>query len=143
MRKPAPGACHTKSPSHSAWHRLASAIDTGKYTLKPGAREKLAKIAGILVAYPGIRVEVGGYTDNAGQEEMNQTLSENRASSVRDYLVQSGVSTNSVTAKGFGNTLPVASNSSESGRQQNRRVELVVSGDVIGSPANATAGSLR
>jgi outer membrane protein OmpA-like peptidoglycan-associated protein len=118
-------------------------FDTGKYSLKPGAREKLAKIAGILIAYPGISVEVGGYTDNVGQDGMNQQLSENRADSVRDYLVQSGVSNNSITAKGFGNSQPVASNGSESGRQQNRRVELVVSGDVIGSPVNATTGSLR
>jgi outer membrane protein OmpA-like peptidoglycan-associated protein len=74
---------------------------------------------------------------------MNQTLSENRAGAVRDYLVQEGVSTNSVTAKGFGNTLPVASNDNASGRQENRRVELLVSGDAIGSPANATTGSLQ
>jgi outer membrane protein OmpA-like peptidoglycan-associated protein len=118
-------------------------FDTGKYSLKPGAREKLAKIAGILIAYPGISVEVGGYTDNVGQDGMNQQLSENRAASVRDYLVQSGVASNSITAKGFGNSQPVASNGSESGRQQNRRVELLVSGEVIGSPANATTGSLR
>jgi outer membrane protein OmpA-like peptidoglycan-associated protein len=78
--------------------------------LKPGAREKLAKVAGILLAYPGLNIEVGGYTDNVGGDAMNQTLSENRAGSVRDYLVQQGVSTNSVSAKGFGNTLPVASN---------------------------------
>jgi outer membrane protein OmpA-like peptidoglycan-associated protein len=118
-------------------------FDTGQYSLKPGAREKLAKIAGILIAYPGISVEVGGYTDNVGQDGMNQQLSENRAASVRDYLVQAGVANNSITAKGFGNSQPVASNGSESGRQQNRRVELLVSGDVIGSPANATTGSLR
>jgi outer membrane protein OmpA-like peptidoglycan-associated protein len=118
-------------------------FDTGKYSLKPGAREKLAKIAGILIAYPGINVEVGGYTDNVGQDEMNQKLSQNRADAVRDYLVQSGVANNSIAAKGFGNSQPVASNGSDSGRQQNRRVELVVSGEVIGSPANATTGSLR
>jgi outer membrane protein OmpA-like peptidoglycan-associated protein len=118
-------------------------FDTGQYTLTSGAREKLAKIAGILLAYPGIAVEVGGYTDNVGSDRMNQTLSENRAGSVRDYLVQSGVSSNSVSAKGFGNTLPVASNDAAAGRQQNRRVELVVSGDVIGSPVNVTTGSLR
>jgi outer membrane protein OmpA-like peptidoglycan-associated protein len=118
-------------------------FDTGKYTLMPGAREKLAKVAGILIAYPGLNIEVGGYTDNVGGDDMNQTLSENRAGSVRDYLVREGVSSNSVTAKGFGNTLPVASNDSSSGRQENRRVELVVSGDAIGSPVNATTGSLR
>jgi outer membrane protein OmpA-like peptidoglycan-associated protein len=93
-------------------------FDTGKYSLKPGAREKLAKVAGILLAYPGLNIEVGGYTDNVGGDAMNQTLSENRASSVRDYLVQQGVATNSVSSRGFGNTLPVASNSNSAGRQQ-------------------------
>lgn len=116
-------------------------FDTGKYSLKPGAREKLAKVAGILLAYPGLNIEVGGYTDNVGGDAMNQTLSENRARSVRDYLVQQGVATNSVSARGFGNTLPVVSNDSSAGRQQNRRVELLVSGDAIGSPV--TTGSLR
>jgi len=118
-------------------------FDTGKYSLLPGAREKLAKVAGILLAYPGLNVEVGGYTDNVGGDEMNQKLSENRADSVRDYLVQEGVATNSVSAKGFGNTLPVASNDNSAGRQQNRRVELLVSGDAIGNPVNAQTGSLR
>jgi outer membrane protein OmpA-like peptidoglycan-associated protein len=118
-------------------------FDTGKYSLKPGAREKLAKVAGILLAYPGLNIEVGGYTDNVGADQMNQTLSENRASSVRDYLVQQGVATGSVTARGFGNTLAVASNDNAAGRQQNRRVELLVSGDAIGNPANAQTGSLR
>ena len=118
-------------------------FDSGKFTLKPGAREKLAKVAGILLAYPGLNIEVGGYTDNVGGDAMNQTLSENRAGSVRDYLVREGVSSNSVSAKGFGNTLPVASNDNSAGRQQNRRVELLVSGDAIGSPVNATTGSLQ
>ena len=118
-------------------------FDTGKYSLKPGAREKLAKVAGILLAYPGLNIEVGGYTDNVGGDAMNQALSENRAGSVRDYLVQQGVATSSVSAKGFGNTLPVASNDNSAGRQQNRRVELLVSGDAIGSPINATTGSLQ
>ena len=118
-------------------------FDTGKYSLKPGAREKLAKVAGILLAYPGLNIEVGGYTDNVGGDEMNQRLSENRAGSVRDYLVQQGVATNSLSSKGFGNTLPVASNDNSAGRQQNRRVELLVSGEAIGSPVNATTGSLQ
>jgi len=118
-------------------------FDTGKYSLKSGAREKLAKVAGILLAYPGLNIAVGGYTDNVGGDSMNQTLSENRAGSVRDYLVQQGVSTNSVSARGFGNTLPVSSNDNASGRQQNRRVELLVSGEAIGTPVNATTGSLR
>jgi outer membrane protein OmpA-like peptidoglycan-associated protein len=118
-------------------------FDTGKYSLKPGAREKLAKVAGILLAYPGLDIAVGGYTDNVGSDAMNQTLSENRAGSVRDYLVQEGVATSAVSATGFGNTLPVASNDNSSGRQQNRRVELLVSGDAIGSPVNTTTGSLQ
>ena len=118
-------------------------FDTGKYSLKSGAREKLAKVAGILLAYPGLNIEVGGYTDNVGGDGMNQTLSENRAGSVRDYLVQQGVATNAVSARGFGNTLPVATNDNSAGRQQNRRVELLVSGEAIGNPPNATTGSLR
>jgi outer membrane protein OmpA-like peptidoglycan-associated protein len=118
-------------------------FDTGKYSLKPGAREKLAKVAGILLAYPALNIEVGGYTDNVGGDAMNQTLSENRAGSVRDYLVQEGVATASVSSRGFGNSLPVATNDNSAGRQQNRRVELLVSGEAIGSPVNATTGNLR
>jgi outer membrane protein OmpA-like peptidoglycan-associated protein len=118
-------------------------FDTGKYSLKPGAREKLSKVAGILLAYPGLNIEVGGYTDNVGGDAMNQTLSENRAGSVRDYLVQQGVSSNSVSSRGFGSTLPVSSNDNSAGRQQNRRVELLVSGEAIGKPLNTTTGSLR
>ncbi len=118
-------------------------FDTAKYSLKPGAREKLAKVAGILLAYPGLNIEVGGYTDNVGGNEMNQTLSENRAGAVRDYLVNQGVAKGSVNATGFGNTMPVASNDNSAGRQQNRRVELVVSGEAIGDSANVTTGSLR
>ncbi len=118
-------------------------FDSGKYSLKPGAREKLAKVAGILLSYPGLNIEVGGYTDNVGGDAMNQTLSENRAGSVRDYLVQQGVSTNAVSSRGYGNSLPVASNNNSAGRQQNRRVELLVSGEAIGNPVNPTTGSLR
>jgi outer membrane protein OmpA-like peptidoglycan-associated protein len=118
-------------------------FDTGQYSLKPGAREKLAKVAGILIAYPSLNIAVGGYTDNVGGDEMNQKLSENRAGAVRDYLVQQGVVATSVSATGFGNSSPVATNDNSAGRQENRRVELVVSGEAIGSPANATTGSLR
>ncbi|MDR3414365.1 MAG: OmpA family protein, partial [Formivibrio sp.] len=118
-------------------------FDTGQYSLKPGAREKLAKVAGILIVYPSLNIAVGGYTDNVGGDEMNQKLSENRAGAVREYLVAQGVATLSVSATGFGNTSPVASNENASGRQQNRRVELVVSGEAIGIPANATVGSLQ
>jgi outer membrane protein OmpA-like peptidoglycan-associated protein len=108
-------------------------FDTAKYTLKPGAREKLSKVAGILLAYPGLNIEVDGHTDNVGGDEYNQNLSEQRAGSVRDYLVAQGVATNSVTAKGFGKTQPVATNDTAEGRQTNRRVELVVSGEAIGA----------
>jgi outer membrane protein OmpA-like peptidoglycan-associated protein len=118
-------------------------FDTGQYSLKPGAREKLAKVAGILIAYPSLNIAVGGYTDNVGGDEMNQKLSENRAGAVRDYLVQQGVVATSVSATGFGNSSPVATNDNSAGRQENRRVELVVSGEAIGSPVNSTTGSPR
>jgi outer membrane protein OmpA-like peptidoglycan-associated protein len=118
-------------------------FDTGKYSLKSGAREKLAKIAGILLAYPGLNIEIDGYTDSVGSDELNQTLSENRASSVRDYLVNQGVTTGAVSSKGFGNSQPVASNDNSAGRQMNRRVELVVSGEVIGQHVGVTTGELR
>jgi len=108
-------------------------FDTAKFTLRPAAREKLARVAGILAGHPGLQLQVEGYTDSVGSDEYNQQLSENRAASVRDYLTAAGIATTSVTAKGFGKTLPVASNSTSAGRQQNRRVELVVSGDLIGS----------
>jgi outer membrane protein OmpA-like peptidoglycan-associated protein len=120
-------------------------FDTGKYSLKPGAREKLSKIAGILLAYPGLNIAVGGYTDNVGTESMNQTLSENRAGSVRDYLVKEGVATTAISSEGFGEGSPVASNDAASGRQQNRRVELLVSGESIGvtTTTTTTTGSLN
>lgn len=108
-------------------------FDFNKWTLKPGAREKLSKLSGIVLAYPGLRLEVEGHTDSVGSDEYNQTLSEKRAFSVRDYLVQQGVNGNSVTARGLGKADPVASNDSAAGRQRNRRVELVVSGEVIGT----------
>ena len=106
-------------------------FDTGRYTLKPEAREKLAKLSGIVLAYPGLTLEIDGYTDSVGSDEFNQTLSEERANSVRDFLMEQGVPANSITAKGFGKTDPVASNDTAQGREQNRRVELVVSGDAI------------
>jgi outer membrane protein OmpA-like peptidoglycan-associated protein len=108
-------------------------FDSGKYTLKPGAREKLAKIGGIILAHPGLKLEVEGHTDNVGSDKYNQRLSEERANSVRDYLVSQGVSADSVTALGLGKTRPVTDNSTAAGRQQNRRVELVVSGEAIGA----------
>jgi outer membrane protein OmpA-like peptidoglycan-associated protein len=107
-------------------------FDTGKYTLRAGAREKLARVAGILAGHPGLQLQVEGYTDSVGSDASNQQLSEHRATSVRDYLTSTGISADSVTAKGLGKTLPVATNDTAAGRQQNRRVELVVSGDIIG-----------
>jgi outer membrane protein OmpA-like peptidoglycan-associated protein len=107
-------------------------FETNKSSLKPTARESLAKVAGILLAYPDLRLEVDGHTDSVGSDAYNQQLSENRAASVRDYLAQQRIPISSVTVLGFGKTQPVASNATAAGRQQNRRVELVVSGEVIG-----------
>ena len=108
-------------------------FDTGKYTLRPLAREKLAKVAGIVSGHPGLRLDVEGHTDSVGGDEYNQQLSEQRGGAVRDYLTHEGMQASSVTAKGFGKTQPVASNDTAKGRQLNRRVELVISGDVIGT----------
>jgi outer membrane protein OmpA-like peptidoglycan-associated protein len=108
-------------------------FDSGQYTLRPLAREKLAKISGIVLAYPSLHLAVEGNTDSVGTEEFNQTLSENRAESVRSYLTKEGIPEASTTAQGFGKTRPIASNDTADGRQQNRRVELVVSGEVIGT----------
>ncbi len=108
-------------------------FETGSYTLRPAARERLAKVSGILLAYPGLRLEVEGHTDSVGTEEYNQRLSEQRAGSVRDYLLQQGVSDGAMVARGFGKSHPIAPNTSMQGRQQNRRVELVLSGDAIGT----------
>ena len=111
-------------------------FDSGKYTLKPGAREKLAKIGGIILAHPGLNLVVEGHTDSVGSDDYNLKLSEQRANSVRDYLVSEGVAGDSITAAGLGKSGPVADNSTAAGRQQNRRVELVVSGDPIGAAAS-------
>lgn len=108
-------------------------FDTGSYTLKPGAREKLAKISGILLAHPGLNLQIEGYTDSVGSDEFNQQLSERRADSVRDFLAEQGVPATSITAKGLGKSQPVATNDTPEGRQRNRRVELVVNGDAIGN----------
>ena len=108
-------------------------FDSGQFTLRPQAREKLAKISGIVLAYPTLLLAVEGNTDSVGTEEFNQTLSEKRAESVRSYLTKEGVPEASTTAAGFGKTRPIASNDTADGRQQNRRVELIVSGEVIGT----------
>ncbi len=109
-------------------------FDFNKSTLKPGAREKLAKIAGIMLAHPGLRLQVEGHTDSIGSDEYNQELSEQRAASVRGYLVSQGIPADTITSRGFGESSPVATNATAAGRQQNRRVEIVVSGEAIGVP---------
>jgi outer membrane protein OmpA-like peptidoglycan-associated protein len=114
-------------------------FDTGSCTLKPGAREKLAKISGILLAYPSLKIQVEGHTDSVGGDDYNQRLSEQRAQSVREYLVDQMVSADAVTAFGFGKSKPVATNDTPEGRQQNRRVELVVSGAAIGQNMGSEA----
>jgi outer membrane protein OmpA-like peptidoglycan-associated protein len=111
-------------------------FDTGSSTLKAGAREKLAKISGILLAHPGLTLQIEGHTDSVGSDEFNQQLSERRADSVRDFLAEQGVAPSSIAAHGFGKTQPVASNDNAEGRQRNRRVELVVNGDAIGKSAS-------
>jgi outer membrane protein OmpA-like peptidoglycan-associated protein len=108
-------------------------FDSGQYTLKPAARERLARVAGIVTAYPELHFEIEGHTDATGSDDYNQVLSEKRAASVRDYMVDAGVSINSVIARGFGKTRPIADNTTAGGRKLNRRVEMVVSGEVIGT----------
>ena len=107
-------------------------FDTGKYNLRPEAREKLAKLSGIVLAHPGLRLAIEGYTDSTGGDELNRKLSQDRADAVRGYLTEEGLNPDSVTAQGFGKTEPVADNNTAAGRQKNRRVEIVVSGEVIG-----------
>jgi outer membrane protein OmpA-like peptidoglycan-associated protein len=113
-------------------------FDTGKADLKSSARERLAKVAGILIAYPDIRVEIDGHTDSTGSLEFNERLSQQRAESVRSYLSSQGVNSSAITTQGFGPSQPIASNDTAAGRQQNRRVELVVSGSSIGQAVDQT-----
>jgi outer membrane protein OmpA-like peptidoglycan-associated protein len=107
-------------------------FDFNKYTLQPGAREKMAKVSGILLAYPGLKIQLEGHTDSIGTDEYNLKLSQQRADAVREYLIGQGVPASTVTATGFGKTTPVASNDTAAGRQRNRRVDMVVSGEPIG-----------
>ena len=110
-------------------------FDTGKYTFRPGAREKLAKVFDVILAYPSLQLEADGHADSVGTGEYNMKLSDKRSNSVRDYLVAQEINTSSIAARGFGKSQPVATNDTAAGRQQNRRVELVVSGDAIGTPS--------
>jgi outer membrane protein OmpA-like peptidoglycan-associated protein len=112
-------------------------FDFNKYTLKPDAREKLAKVSGILLAYPGLKLQIEGYTDNVGSDEYNQKLSEERADAVRDYLISQSVKDSNISATGYGKSDPIADNSTAEGRAQNRRVQMVVSGNAIGVQESA------
>jgi outer membrane protein OmpA-like peptidoglycan-associated protein len=116
-------------------------FDTGKYNLRMPAQLGLAKLSGIVLSHPGLKLAVEGYTDTTGTAAFNQTLSEQRANAVRDYLIQQGLDAGSVTAQGFGPANPVASNDTREGRQQNRRVEIIVSGEVIGTKIGSPASS--
>jgi outer membrane protein OmpA-like peptidoglycan-associated protein len=116
-------------------------FDFNKYTLKPGAREKLAKVSGILLAYPGLKLQLEGHTDSIGSDDYNLRLSQQRADAVRSFLVEQGVTPDSISAVGLGKDNPVASNDTASGRQENRRVELVVSGGVIGETGGPSAAA--
>jgi outer membrane protein OmpA-like peptidoglycan-associated protein len=115
-------------------------FDFNKYTLKPGAREKMAKVSGILLAYPGLKLQLEGHTDSVGGDDYNLKLSQQRADAVRDFLADQGVAPANVTSVGLGKSDPVASNDTNEGRQQNRRVELVVSGEAIGLQAGDAGG---
>ncbi|MGB6870627.1 MAG: OmpA family protein, partial [Acidobacteriaceae bacterium] len=114
-----------------------------KYDLKTDAEIKLAKVSGILLTYPNLKVQVEGYTDNVGSQAYNQQLSEKRAMAVQSFLIAQGVPPGSVTSQGYGEASPVADNSTSAGRAKNRRVEMVVSGASIGvqeqapTPANS------
>ena len=108
-------------------------FDTGKYDLRSEAREKLARLSGIVLSHPGLHLEVEGHTDSTGSDELNQKLSEQRAGTVRSFLLSQGLAEQGVTSIGFGKTTPVADNATAEGRKQNRRVEIVVSGEVIGA----------
>jgi outer membrane protein OmpA-like peptidoglycan-associated protein len=128
---------HTRDTARGLIVNMSDVLfDTAQYTLKPGAREKLAKVSGIILAHPGLKIEVEGHTDSVGGDEYNMKLSENRANSVRSYLLEQGVSGDAVSAQGFGKTMPVADNGTAAGRRMNRRVELVVSGEILDSSIN-------
>ena len=113
-------------------------FNTSKSTLKPLGREKLAKIAGLVLAHPGLKMQVEGYTDNTGGDALNQSLSEKRADAARNYLVDEGVKSENITSKGLGKADPIDSNATAAGRSKNRRVELVVSGAGITDPSGET-----
>ena len=107
-------------------------FDTGKFDLRPEARERLAELSGIVLAHSGLNLAIEGYTDSTGSDTLNQTLSQQRGDTVRGYLVEQGLADGSVSARGFGNSMPVADDDTAAGCQKNRRVEIIVSGELIG-----------
>jgi outer membrane protein OmpA-like peptidoglycan-associated protein len=108
-------------------------FETGKYALSQDAQLKLAKLSGIIQAHPGLNLAIEGYTDTTGSADFNMTLSQQRGDAVREFLISQGLSPDTITAKGMGEADPVADNSTAAGRKQNRRVEIIVSGEVIGA----------
>jgi len=114
---------------------------SGKYDLQPPAREALAKLSGIVLGHPGLRLDIEGHTDSVGSDAFNQQLSEQRANAVLQYLVSQGLPESSMTSRGFGKADPIASNDTPQGRQQNRRVEIIISGEVIGTKIGGSGPS--
>jgi outer membrane protein OmpA-like peptidoglycan-associated protein len=108
-------------------------FETGKYALSQDAQLKLAKLSGIIQAHPGLNLAIEGHTDTTGTADFNMKLSQQRADTVREFLISQGLSPDTITAKGMGQDNPVADNSTAAGRKQNRRVEIIVSGEVIGA----------
>jgi outer membrane protein OmpA-like peptidoglycan-associated protein len=123
----------TDSPRGLVVNMADVLFDFGKYDLKTDAKIKLAKLGGIIQAHPGLHLAIEGHTDNIGSDEANMKLSQQRADTVRDFLVQQGLAADALTAVGMGKTDPVADNSTNEGRQKNRRVEIIVSGEAIGA----------
>ena len=121
-------------------HMADVLFELGKYNLSMDAQLKLAKLSGIIQAHPGLNLAIEGYTDNSGTPAFNMTLSQQRADATRQSLLKDGLAPASVSAKGLGQANPVADNSTAIGRQQNRRVEIIVSGKVIGIDISGSAG---
>jgi outer membrane protein OmpA-like peptidoglycan-associated protein len=106
---------------------------SGKYELSQDANLKLARLSGVILAHPGLKLRIEGYTDSTGSEDFNLKLSGQRANTVQTFLVQQGLKQDDVTSAGEGQANPVSGNDTAAGRQQNRRVEIIVSGEAIGT----------